>query len=82
MPGQLCAGAGVYNGTKNAKVRNSKAYAEGRQACIKAWPGAAASPHQPGSEARAAWAAGFASYGGPSGTLRPRDCVAERGTIQ
>lgn len=54
MPGQL--GDGV-NATRDLNLANSKAFCEGRQA--KAWL-ESPNPHVAGSEAYAAWAAGYA----------------------
>jgi PASTA domain len=54
MPGQLSDGV---TATRDSKLDNSKAFCEGRQA--KAWT-ESTNPHPTGSEANAAWAAGYA----------------------
>jgi len=71
----LCDG-GTYAGP--VPLRNSKAYAEGREAAA----GGAligTNPHQSGSEANATWDAGHASYAGGVGDPLPRDCAADTG---
>lgn len=79
MAGQKCMGQGPLD-NKNAKIKNSTAYCEGRKAGIENWPGASQNPHPAGSETNVAWKAGLDSYSGPGGTPGPVDCCAERAT--
>jgi ferric-dicitrate binding protein FerR (iron transport regulator) len=61
---------------KNADPRNSKAYAEGRQAKYALKP-ASANPHPFDSEAYAAWDRGWLSVVSLDGPILGVDCVAE-----
>jgi hypothetical protein len=56
MPGQMSDGV---TATRDSSLVNSKAYCEGRQEKAFGISGGA-NPHPAGSEANAAWAAGFA----------------------
>lgn len=69
MPGMLCVGPTLYDGTKNAKLKNSKAFAEG----VAAGSGAH-NPHETGSEAYQAFAAGVAASdnAGMNGCAAPK----------
>ena len=69
----LCHGLGDVG---PVQLRNSKAYAEGREAATN---GAAlgTNPHPSGSAANASWADGHASYAGGVGSPLPRDCCAD-----
>lgn len=71
MAGQLCSGHKI----KNAKVKNSKAYCEGR-AGAKAGMGTSDNPHAEGSDANEAWDDGIQSW-----LTNPdegsRDCCAD-----
>ena len=58
------------------KLRNSKAYAEGREHAVDGGL-VGDDPHPSGSEASTAWVAGFDSYNGGVGTALERDCCAD-----
>lgn len=74
MPGKLCNGTA----TDSPKLKESKAYCEGRKAAIDG-DALGDNPHPVGESDHDAWDAGHASYAGGVGTALPRDCCADLG---
>jgi len=75
MAGTFCAGGDTYNGTKNGKIKNMKAYAEGAYA--RTQEVSPSNPHLPSSEAAIAWEAGV----GDKFTDTVSGCVAPLGPL-
>ena len=71
--------ANLCHGSSDAgpvQLRDSKAYAEGREAAV-AGALIGTNPHPAGSSANAFWDAGHGSYAGGVGSPLPRDCCAD-----